>query len=271
MIELAKVSWGDVLGMLGAETTFENLDSRPYQAPANGFRPGPEYAQSVLAEAERRGPTKRQEIAWLSTEDIRRIHDEMIQAYGGTSGDIDLGKVDSALDRIKYSVVGGIDQFPTIIHKAASLMHSILRYHPFMDGQKRTGLSAAFAYLGLNGYYFWARDTIDEVHFAIHVASGRFEVDEIARWLAQRVGHREALRDQEVLRGLIPFAERQNRSCSACGKPLRIRRPAVVCSCGAAHEVRLNAALITNRGGKREVIVELGLRLVGSKTHPNQG
>src|SRR3989337_3854818 len=100
---------------------------------------------------------------------------------------LELLKIESALERARYSKVAGYDSFPTILHKAASLMHSILKYQPLADGQKRTGIAAAFVFLGINGYPMWSRETLDEVHFAIHVAKGGYEVPEITRWLAARV------------------------------------------------------------------------------------
>jgi death on curing protein len=159
MIELAKMSWSPVLDMLGREIRFEELAAKPYTFPVPPMAlPPPKNGRNV--------------DHWLSADDVLRIHDEMVRTFQGDLGVKDPGMVDAILGRMKESKVMGRDQFPTVFDKAAYLMHSILRYHPFIDGQKRTGLSAAFIFLGLNGYYLWSRNPVDEVHFAVHVAQG---------------------------------------------------------------------------------------------------
>ena len=50
----------------------------------------------------------------------------------------DIGMLASALGRPKATVFGQ-DAYPDIWSKAAALMHSIIRNHPFLDANKRTG------------------------------------------------------------------------------------------------------------------------------------
>ncbi len=206
----------------------------------------------------------RKSIQYLSTPDVLRIHDEMIDAYGGDHGILDQGKVDSALDRIMYSRVGGQDAMPSIIEKAAFLMHSILRYHPFADGQKRTGLSSAFVFLGLNGYYLWSRSPLDEVHFAIHVARGEFEVADIAKWLAMRIAPGMILQDQGIIDSSLRAVDRR-RQCTVCGKRMRVNQEIITCpGCHARYRVSLKAAVWrrTHRN-QRELFITESLHILG--------
>lgn len=258
MIELAKMSWSPVLEMLGKEVRFDELASRPYTFPDPPMRlPEPRNGRTVEN--------------WLTEDEVIRIHDEMISTFEGEPGVKDPGAVGGILGRMKESTVMGHDPFPTIFDKAAYLMHSILCYHPFIDGQKRTGLSSAFIFLGVNGYYLWSRDTVDDVHFAIQVASGAFDVPDVARWIKQRVSAPDAARDPKfVERLLLSSSEVARRSCTNCRTRLRITHYLVACpnsSCRTLFRVELNAGVIRppgRPGASPAVQVQLGLRSVGT-------
>jgi death-on-curing protein len=66
--------------------------------------------------------------------------------------------------------------------KAAALMHSLLANHPFVDGNKRTGLAATGIFLELNGWSLTASND-DAAEFVNRVIVERLSVDEIAAWL----------------------------------------------------------------------------------------
>ena len=256
MIELAKMAWSPVLELLGKEVRFESYDSQPYQLRAPSMRvPEPVNGGSVLH--------------WLSADEVRRIHDEMVQTFGGDLGVRDPGMLEGVLSRMRESEVMGHDPMPTIFDKAAFLMHSILRYHPFIDGQKRTGLSSAFIFLGINGYYLWSRDALDEVHFAVQVAKGTFEVPEISRWVRQRVASREVIRDPIFIDRLLRLGSTTaRRTCSVCRARFRLNHYLVQCpTCGTRYQVRLNAALISPPSPRHPapvVMIQLGVQILGS-------
>jgi death-on-curing protein len=258
MIELSKMAWSPVLELLGREVRFEELDARPY--PLEDRIGDPLISSQRLSRlaAERSGHHR---VRWLTAGNVIRVHDEMIATFGGERGIINRGRIESALELSFESPIAGHDPFPTIIDKAASLLHSILLYHPFVDGQKRTGLSCAFILLGVNGFFMWSRDPADEVHFAIHVARGRFEVEQIARWIAARVAPPDFLEDPRVVTRLLPYAQRGTRACSGCHRMLRLDSYAIKCpSCGAKFHVILNAALDLHQRGESRLFVQAGLR-----------
>lgn len=91
----------------------------------------------------------------------------------------DHGLLESTLARPQASVFGR-DAYPTLIPKAAALTHSLVRNHGLVDGNKRLGLSALIAFLGMNGMRLtWTNDEAYEIIVAI--ASGTLdEVHEIA-------------------------------------------------------------------------------------------
>ena len=62
----------------------------------------------------------------------------------------DCGLLESALARPQASAYGE-DAYPGVYEKAAALMHSLVRNHALVDGNKRLALAATIAFLGMNG------------------------------------------------------------------------------------------------------------------------
>jgi death on curing protein len=258
MIETSKMAWSPVLELLGRELKFEELDALPYPIEE---RIGDPLANSDVLSAAQRFMASRHSVRWLTADDVVSIHDNMIATFGGEFGVLHRGRVENALEVGLRSPISGHDPFPTIFQKAASVLHSILLYHPFVDGQKRTGISCAFIILGVNGFFMWSRDPGDEVHFAIHVAKGEIEVEQIARWIAARVVPPQTLLDPRVIAGLLPYALRRTRACSNCGHRMRLDSYRIVCSsCGAAFVATLNAGLVQRHGERSRLSVQVGVR-----------
>lgn len=251
---MAKMAWSPVLEILG-NPELEAMDRIPYSPEPIQFSLGTSIINAELA----RHPNP-QNLRWLTVPQVVRVHDRMILTFGGELGVLDEGKIDSALDRARHSEVFGTDPFPTILHKAASIMHDVLVYHPFADGQKRTGLSSAFIFLGLNGYSLWSRNPRQEVHFAIRVAKGEHEVDEITRWLADRVSPPSALGVSAIDR-LVRRIKPEARRCHVCHKHLYLRGYRVRCQyCGTSYKVVIRfGAVTTTPSGRRRVKATVGL------------
>jgi death-on-curing protein len=62
----------------------------------------------------------------------------------------DIGLLDSALARPKTSLFGE-DAYPDLSTKAAAMMHSLIKNHPLMDGNKRTGWLLFVSFIAANG------------------------------------------------------------------------------------------------------------------------
>ena len=93
----------------------------------------------------------------------------------------DAGALEAAVAR-PYSGFGGVDFYPTPFAKAAALMESISQRHPFVDGNKRTGLLAAALSLRLAGYTIVASQ-LEQADIAVKVAEHQLGVDGLAKWL----------------------------------------------------------------------------------------
>jgi death on curing protein len=120
-------------------------------------------------------------MRYLVIEDILVIHDDIIDATTGSIGIRDKNLLESAVNRMRASF-GGKDLYPDIFSKAATLMHSIVKNHPFVDGNKRTALASASIFLSINGYVIELphQETED---FMVKVASSKMDIEEIALFL----------------------------------------------------------------------------------------
>lgn len=105
----------------------------------------------------------------------------MIQKYGGSSGARDMGMLESAVGR-PFATFGGEDLYPDTLMKAGAFIQSIVKNHPFVDGNKRTAFSGTIAFLLANGVFISA-NTNQAVKWMLKVANENLSVDEIAAWL----------------------------------------------------------------------------------------
>ena len=84
------------------------------------------------------------------------------------------------LEAIKAPIFG-IDQYPTLKEKAAAIGAQIITRHVFVDGNKRTGVSAACAFLIRNGPLVFPEPSIEDL--AVGIASGEAGYKDLLNWL----------------------------------------------------------------------------------------
>ena len=120
------------------------------------------------------------EPRWLTVAVVDAIHGEALAAFGGLAGLRDEGLLESALDRPRNLLHYGSK--PTLFALAAALCAWIVRNHPFLDGNERTGLLAAVVFLYLNGVDIQP-DEADEVATMIALAQGQLDEAGLAEWL----------------------------------------------------------------------------------------
>jgi death on curing protein len=120
-------------------------------------------------------------MKYLTSEQILFIHARLIAETGGSHGIRDLARLESAVGRLKVTF-DGKELFPDIFMKAAALLDGLVNNHPFLDGNKRTGISAAALFLQANGWRLTAGN--DElVEFTQQVAIIHPELPILADWL----------------------------------------------------------------------------------------
>ena len=74
----------------------------------------------------------------------------------------------------------GEDAYRSTHEKAAALLHSLARNHPFVDGNKRTALAATAVFYRLNGYRLASPEPGEEVGLVVDAAQGFVDVAAIA-------------------------------------------------------------------------------------------
>jgi len=117
----------------------------------------------------------------ISLRQVLLLHEYMVRKYGGSSGVRDLNMLKSAVHR-PFATFAGQDLYQNIYLKSGALIQSIVKNHPFLDGNKRTAFSASFIFLKNNGILITASQN-KVVSLMVDVANKNLSVDEISSWL----------------------------------------------------------------------------------------
>lgn len=117
----------------------------------------------------------------FSVDDIELIHMQIVDASGGSHGTRDRGRLESVVATQTQSVFGE-ELYKTLFEKAAALCRGIIGDHPFVDGNKRTGIMTALIFLERNGIPTKVEDKELE-DFAVQIATEHLDVPTIAKWL----------------------------------------------------------------------------------------
>jgi death on curing protein len=120
---------------------------------------------------------------WLSRELVLAVHDEQLAEHGGATGVRDEGLLESALAR-PLNRTGYGD--PDIAELAAVYALGLVKNHPFIDGNKRTGYVALELFIRLNGLRFPASDA-DAVIMTLRLAAGDIAEAEFITWVRSNV------------------------------------------------------------------------------------
>jgi len=122
---------------------------------------------------------------YLSLAEVFKLHDLIISETGGSHGLRDLGLLESALGQPQQTF-GGDDLYPSLVAKAATLGFSLIKNHPFVDGNKRVGHAAVEAMLMLNGFELAA--TVDDSEAEVlAVADGSHTREQFQTWLERHL------------------------------------------------------------------------------------
>ena len=117
---------------------------------------------------------------YLSVEQILFLHARLVAETGGSHGVRDLSSLLSAVGRPQASF-GDQDLYPDLFTKAAALMDSLINNHPFIDGNKRTGIAATALFLYANCYHLQVSNTELE-NFTLEIAQSQHSIEEIKAW-----------------------------------------------------------------------------------------
>lgn len=118
---------------------------------------------------------------YVSLEEVITLHAKMLEVGGGRKGIRDFTLIHSSIERPK-ATFSGKSLYPTLWLKAAALTQSLIRNHPFDDGNKRTGYFSTMRFLFLNGYELKAKKE-RIVCFTLDVDVKKLSIAQIASWL----------------------------------------------------------------------------------------
>lgn len=119
----------------------------------------------------------------LTKEQVLMLHDQLIEATGGSKGIRDEGMLESALMN-PYQSFGGIELYPSIQAKAAQLCFGIVKDHPMIDGNKRLGTHVMLVFLVLNGYElsYSQKELSDTI---LLLTTGKLQSEDILQWIIE--------------------------------------------------------------------------------------
>ena len=124
------------------------------------------------------------EPVWIDERDALALHDRLLALDGGAPGLRDPGLLQSALARPRQLHAYGDN--PDITDMAAAYIAGIVRNHPFIDGNKRTGFLVGVLFLELNGYRFTAAEE-SAAQAILSLAAGTLDEPALAAWLRSNV------------------------------------------------------------------------------------
>ncbi len=130
-------------------------------------------------------------MRYLELDEVLQIHEWAVRRYGGGSSELaDLGRLESVLATPQQTMFGK-DLYPDVASKAAILVYLIIKDHPFVDGNKRTGVLCLSRFLNVNGFDLLASE--DELYqITLDTASSAIDKDAISAWIKARLIEREA-------------------------------------------------------------------------------
>ena len=111
---------------------------------------------------------------WIEERDALTLHERLLARHGGAEGLRDPTLLESALARPqqRFTYV----ESPDPLEMAAVYTSGVVRNHPFVDGNERTGFVVGILFLELNGYRFAASEQ-EAAQAVLELASG--DLDEV--------------------------------------------------------------------------------------------
>ena len=122
------------------------------------------------------------EPRWLERRIITALHDVQLVRHGGAGGIRDAGLLESAIARPRNLHAYGESDLCAL---AAAYAAGIVRNHPFVDGNKRTGFVTAALFLQENGRRLTAPEA-EAVVMTLGLASGEMPEEGFTAWLRDR-------------------------------------------------------------------------------------
>lgn len=119
-------------------------------------------------------------MIYLTVEQVLFLHARLIEETRGSHGVRDIHLLESSVAR-PQAIFEGQELYLDTFSEAAALVDSLIRNHPFVDRDKRTGVAASAIFLGRNGWLLDVSNRELEL-FALQVARAQLSISETSRW-----------------------------------------------------------------------------------------
>ena len=120
------------------------------------------------------------EPTWVERIIVDVVHFDLLRAHGGLPGLMDESALESALARPRNRWVYG--RTHDLAALAATYGFSLVRNHPYRDGNKRIAFLVMGIFLGLNGYEIEAPEA-EVVTVFVNLAAGHMSEAALAKWI----------------------------------------------------------------------------------------
>lgn len=125
------------------------------------------------------------EPKWIKIDILKNFHKTMIAIHGGLKGIRDVNVLDSSCASPKH-LYHYKNPKPSIAELGAKYAYSVLKNHPFVDGNKRMALIALDLFLILNSYELKAPPM--QIYFNIMgISRGSMKEEEFIDWVIKNV------------------------------------------------------------------------------------
>jgi death on curing protein len=124
-------------------------------------------------------------IKYLTIEQVLKLHDAVVEKFGGLAGIRDPNLLRSCIESPKMTMFGK-DLYPSVYDKAAVYLFNIICNHPFNDGNKRTGAGSAYLFLRINKASIPFDPSPNDrtyENFVVRIANGKITKENIAYFL----------------------------------------------------------------------------------------
>lgn len=118
----------------------------------------------------------------VSSSEVEKIHEMIIDRLGGRKGIHSVALLESAINHPLMVIEYGNDQDCEIHNLTAVYFFHIIKNHPFVDGNKRTALLTALTFIDRNGFECtgeWSSLYDSLYELALDTASSRRTIEEI--------------------------------------------------------------------------------------------
>ena len=130
----------------------------------------------------------------LTKEQVFSIYKMIIEKTGGSACVINEPLLDSALNNI-WQTFDGVELYPTLEEKAATLGYSLVSNHSFRDGNKRIGILAMLTFLSVNGIEISCTDE-EIVEKGMSLASGLVNYETLLSWMTEHCEEKDPCRNK---------------------------------------------------------------------------